>query len=78
MNMLEQSPGEGPVGGCHEVQDRLAGQARDTDAQNGLRGTRGGNDLAIVAHLDEQVRRREGERDVAVPLEAQMPKGFGG
>jgi hypothetical protein len=34
--------------------------------------------FAIVAHFDEQVRRREGESDVAVPLEAQMPKGFGG
>ena len=78
MNMLEQSSREGPVGGCHEIQDRLAGQARDTDTQNGLRGTRGGNDLAIVAHLDEQVRRGEGESDVAVPLEAQMPKRFGG
>ena len=31
-----------------------------------------------VAHLDEQVRRGEGESDVTVSLEAQMPKGFGG
>ena len=78
MNMLEQSPGQGPVGGGHEIQDRLAGQARNIHTQNGLRGAGGGNDRAIVAHLDKQVRRREGESDVTVPLEAQMPKGFCG
>ena len=76
MNLLEQPPHQGPVGCCHEVQDRLAGQARITHAQNGLCGARGGDDHAIGAHLDEQIRRRECERDVTISLEAQTPDGF--
>src|SRR5262249_18884306 len=68
---------EWPVSGRDERRQRAPDQFADLGAEYGVRGAGGGDDGAVTGDLDQQVGGGEGERDMAVAFQPEMPQGLG-
>ena len=68
-DLFEQPMNQSPIGRCHNVENRFIGQRIHRKPQDRLRRAGSGDDPAVDASLDQQVRRGKREGHMPIPFQ---------